>query len=76
MSNNLINVQQMQNVYKTEKKMIKLGILNIGSLFVLFVNEMITDQKTRCTLFNKNLAKTRRIHYFKRVCPLRLLLQK
>ncbi len=29
MSNNLIDVQQMKNVYYTEKQMIKLGLLNI-----------------------------------------------
>ncbi len=32
MSNNLIDVQQMKNVYNTEKQMIKLGLLNISSL--------------------------------------------
>ncbi len=42
MSNNLIDVQQMKNVYNTEKQMIKLGLLNIRSLFV---NYMITDHK-------------------------------
>ncbi len=47
MSNNLINVQQIKNVYNTETQMIKLGLLNIRSLSTkaLFVNDMITDHK-------------------------------
>ncbi len=47
MSNNLIDVQQIKNVYNTEKQMIKLGLLNIRSLSTkaLFVNDMITDHK-------------------------------
>ncbi len=48
MSNNLINVQQIKNVYNIEKQMkIKLGLLNIRSLSTkaLFVNDMITDHK-------------------------------
>ncbi len=47
MSNNLIDVQQMKNVYNTEKLMIKLSLLNIRSLStkVLFVNNIITDHK-------------------------------
>ncbi len=45
MSNNLIDVQQMNNLYNSEKQMIKLGLLNIRSLStkVLFVNDVITD---------------------------------
>ncbi len=47
MSNNLIDVQQMENVYNTEKQMIKLGLLNIRSLSTkaIFVNNMITHHK-------------------------------
>ncbi len=47
MGNNLIDVQQMENVYNTEKQMIKLDLLNIRSLSTkaLFVNDMITDHK-------------------------------
>ncbi len=47
MSNNLIGVQQMKNIYNTEKQMIKLGLLNIRSLSTkaLFVNGMFTDHK-------------------------------
>ncbi len=47
MNNNLIDVQQMKNVYNTEKQMIKLGLLNIRSLSMkaLFVNYMITEHK-------------------------------
>ncbi len=47
MINNLIDVQQIKNVYNTEKQMIKLGLLNIRSLSTkaLFANYMITDHK-------------------------------
>ncbi len=47
MNNNLIDVQQMKNLYNTEKQIIKLGLLNIRSLSTkaLFVNDMITDHK-------------------------------
>ncbi len=47
MSNNLIDVQQMKNVYNTEKQTIKLDLLNIRSLSTkaLFVNDVITDHK-------------------------------
>ncbi len=45
--NNLMDVQQMKNVYNTEKQIIKLGLLNIRSLSTKasFVNDMITDHK-------------------------------
>ncbi len=41
MSNHLIDVQQIKNVYNTEKQLIKLGLLNIRSLSTkaLFVND-------------------------------------
>ncbi len=44
-SNNLIDVQQIKNVYNTEKQIIKLGLLNIRFLSkkALFVNDMVTD---------------------------------
>ncbi len=47
MINNLIDVQQIKNLYNTEKPMIKLGLLNIRSLSTkaLFANYMITDHK-------------------------------
>ncbi len=47
MSNNLIDAQQIKNVYNIEKQMIKLGLLNIRSRSTkaLFVNDMITDHK-------------------------------
>ncbi len=47
MSNNLIDIQQIKNVYNTEKQMIKLGLLKIRSLSTkaVFVNDMITDHK-------------------------------
>ncbi len=43
MSNNLIDVQQMKNLYNTEKQMIKLGLLNTRSLSLkaLFDNDII-----------------------------------
>ncbi len=45
MSNNLIDFQQMKNVYNTEKQMIKLDLLNIRSLSTkaLFLNDMIIN---------------------------------
>ncbi len=45
MSNNLIDVQLMKNLYNTEKQTMKLGLLNIKSLSTkaLFLNNMITD---------------------------------
>ncbi len=47
MSNNLIDIQQIKNLYNTEKQMIKLGLLKIRSLSTkaVFVNDMITDHK-------------------------------
>ncbi len=47
MSNNLIDVQQMKNIYNTENKIINLGLLNIRSLSTkaLFVNYLINDHK-------------------------------
>ncbi len=46
MSNNLIDVQQMKNVYDTEKQMIKLGLLNIRSLSteVVYLLVLATDK--------------------------------
>ncbi len=45
MSNHLIDVQQIKNVYNTEKQLIKLGLLNIRSLSrkALFVNDHNLD---------------------------------
>ncbi len=47
MSSNLIDVQQMKNVYNTDEQLIKFVLLNIRSLSTkaLFVNDMITDHK-------------------------------
>ncbi len=33
MSNNLIDIQQIKNVYNTDKQIVKLGLLNIRSLY-------------------------------------------
>ncbi len=46
-SNDLIDVQQMKNVYNTEKQIINIGLLKIRSLSTksLFVSYMITDHK-------------------------------
>ncbi len=51
-SNNLIDVQQIKNVYNTEKQKIKLGLLNIRSLSTkaLLVNYMITDITLMCSV--------------------------
>ncbi len=59
MSNKLIDVQQMKNVYNTEKQMIKLGLLNIRSLSTkaLFVNDMITDHKLDLLFFTETWLK-------------------
>ncbi len=45
MSNHLIDVQQIKNVYNAQKQLIKLGLLNIRSLStkVLFENDLIND---------------------------------
>ncbi len=53
MSNHLIDVQQIKNVYNTQKQLIKLGLLNIRSLSTkaLFVNDLINDHNL--DLFSK-----------------------
>ena len=46
--------------------MLKLGLLTIRSLTskALVVNDMISDNNLD-VLFDRNLAKTKRLHYFK-----------
>ncbi len=59
MSSNLIDVQQIKNVYNTENQIIKLGLLNIRSLFKkeLFVNDMITDHNLDVLCLTETLLK-------------------
>ncbi len=78
MRNNLIDVQQMKNIYNTEKQMIKLGLLNIKSLSTkaLFVIDMITDHKLDVLCSTETCLKPDEYIICKWVCPPRLLLQK
>ncbi len=77
MSNNLIDVQQMKNVYNTEKPIIKLGLLNSRSLStkVYFLN-MITDHKLDVLCLTETWLKPDEYIIFKRVYPPRFLLQR
>ncbi len=43
MSNHLIDVQQIKNVYNTQKQLIKLGLLNIRSLSTNLINDHNLD---------------------------------
>ncbi len=45
MSNNLIDVQQMKNVYNTEEQVIKLGLLNIKSLSTKVLSKVKVNVK-------------------------------
>ncbi len=78
MSNNLIDVQQMKNVYNTEKQIIKLGLLNIRSLSTkaLFVNYMITDHKLDVLCLTEICLKPDEYIILNESAPPRLLLTK
>ncbi len=78
MSNNLIDVQQMKNVYNTENQMINLGLLNIRSLSTkaLFVNYMITDHKLDVLCLTETWLKPDEYIILNESAPQKLLLQK
>ncbi len=60
MNNNLIDLQQIKNVFNTEKLIIKLGLLNIRSLSTktLFVNDMVTDYNLDVLCFTETWLKS------------------
>ncbi len=62
MSNHLIDVQQIKNVYNTQKQFIKLGLLKYKVPFykITFVNDLINDHNLDFALFEQgNMVKTR-----------------
>ncbi len=71
MSNNLIDIQQIKNVYNTDKQIIKLGLLNIRSLYTnhTFVNDMITDRKLDVLCLIETWLKPDWIHYLNKFVP-------
>ncbi len=59
MNNYLLDLQQIKNVYNTEKQIIKFGLLNIRSLSTktLFVNDMVTDHNLDVLCFTETWLK-------------------